>query len=205
MKATEEQKARMRAAYRRRWANPEYRAKYNARVAEIAKLPWRKKQLHEAYKKRYSKSEYRKRVLSKNLEWNKLHPDYNRKSALTWRNQNIEKARASERRWRKSDAGKVWTQIRDHSRRAAKLQVTHNPKSIEIFIKGTREKKSVTCYYCDKGLPGKSVHFDHVIPLSKGGPHSVENLCVSCPNCNQSKLNKPIQEWMRLGQQILSL
>jgi 5-methylcytosine-specific restriction endonuclease McrA len=92
-----------------------------------------------------------------------------------------------------------------HKRRAQLRAVTINPRSIQLFITGTRKKKIVNCYYCEKPTPGKSVHFDHIIPLSKGGAHSVENLCASCPSCNLRKLNKPIQEWMRLGQQLLSL
>lgn len=30
-------------------------------------------------------------------------------------------------------------------------------------------------------------HVDHVVPLSKGGTHTVDNLCIACPSCNLRK------------------
>lgn len=159
--------------------------------------------MREAYRKRWADPEYRKRILTQNAEWDKAHPGDGRKRSLRWRNRNLQKARASEKRWRTRN--RDWTQARDHARRAAKAEVTINPRSIQIFINGVRNKKAVICYYCGSVVSGHKAHFDHIVPLSKGGPHSVENLCVSCPRCNQTKLNKPIHEWMRLGQQILSL
>jgi len=170
-----------------------------------SRTPERKKQLHEAYKRRYSDPEYRKKILSENEEWNKANPERRRALALKARNKNVVLARHREKMWRTSDAGRAWHQARDHARRAAKLAVEVNPKSIELFICGTRAKAWVVCYYCEKAVSGKRAHFDHMVPLSKGGAHSVENLCVSCPKCNQAKLNKPIQEWMRLGQQLLNI
>ena len=51
----------------------------------------------------------------------------------------------------------------------------------------TRKKRRLTCYWCGKSVSGRNCHFDHVIPLSKGGSESLENYCVSCPKCNLSK------------------
>ena len=158
-----------------------------------------------AHKRRYSNPEYRAKMLDRNAAWLKAHPGYSLKRTKEWQTRNREMVRAKHRVWSKSPAGKAWYQARDHARRAAKLAVTINPDSILLFISVTRLKPSVICYYCQKSTPGRTCHFDHIIPLSKGGAHSIENLCVSCPKCNQTKLNKPIQEWVRLGQQILAL
>jgi len=48
------------------------------------------------------------------------------------------------------------------------------------------------CFYCG------SVDFieaDHLIPLSRGGRHSVGNLVPACRSCNRSKGNKYLAEW----------
>jgi 5-methylcytosine-specific restriction endonuclease McrA len=42
------------------------------------------------------------------------------------------------------------------------------------------------CYYCGKELNGE-YHIDHKIPVSKGGTNAIENLAVSCPECNRKK------------------
>lgn len=47
------------------------------------------------------------------------------------------------------------------------------------------------CAYCD----APSEHIDHVIPLSRGGRHSIGNLTGACAKCNQSKSNKLLIEW----------
>lgn len=190
--------------YLKRWYRKN-RDRLLAAANARAKTPERKKQLHEAYRKRYSNPEYRLKILAANAAWFAAHPKASVVASRMWRARNREKARAMEKAWRKSEAGRLWHKNHDQIKRATKLNATVNPGGILTFIAKVRATKAVRCYYCEKPFSGKSVHFDHIIPLSKGGAHSIENLCVSCPHCNQTKFNKPIQEWMRLGQQILAL
>ena len=51
------------------------------------------------------------------------------------------------------------------------------------------------CVYC--GQTAGPFHLDHVVPWSRGGEHSVENLVVSCPSCNLSKKDKTLKEWLK--------
>jgi hypothetical protein len=49
------------------------------------------------------------------------------------------------------------------------------------------------CVAC--GSPVTAGSGDHVIPISKGGPQSVENYMSLCKNCNSSKGNRDLLEW----------
>ena len=39
---------------------------------------------------------------------------------------------------------------------------------------------------------------DHVVPLSRGGKHEIENLLPACRSCNSSKGAKLLEEWLPL-------
>ena len=46
------------------------------------------------------------------------------------------------------------------------------------------------CQYCNTEVTLKSGTVDHVIPRSKGGTHTWENVVLACTKCNQKKGNK---------------
>ncbi len=43
------------------------------------------------------------------------------------------------------------------------------------------------CYYCKKPISLKEATTDHIVPRSKGGDSSRENLVVACEPCNFNK------------------
>ena len=43
------------------------------------------------------------------------------------------------------------------------------------------------CMYCEKELTHTTCTLDHVVPTSKGGPHTWRNLVASCKKCNSKK------------------
>lgn len=49
------------------------------------------------------------------------------------------------------------------------------------------------CAYCGKKA---KLTLDHVVPLSKGGKHSKDNVVPACSHCNSSKGNKTLDEWL---------
>lgn len=56
------------------------------------------------------------------------------------------------------------------------------------------ERDKNTCRYCGKKC--QNMECDHVIPVSKGGGSSVENLVAACRKCNRSKRDKDLQVWL---------
>lgn len=95
--------------------------------------------------------------------------------------------------------------FRNHVRRALVKKATVNLAGIKAWMKSVKSKPTCVCYYCQTVIKTSELHWEHIIPLSKGGPHSVDNLCVSCAPCNLKKGTKSVQAFIVTGQQILSL
>jgi 5-methylcytosine-specific restriction endonuclease McrA len=51
-----------------------------------------------------------------------------------------------------------------------------------------------TCQYCQKLLPSGELTLDHVVPRSRGGETSWENLVACCHSCNNRKGNRTPDE-----------
>jgi 5-methylcytosine-specific restriction endonuclease McrA len=51
-----------------------------------------------------------------------------------------------------------------------------------------------TCQYCATLLPAGELTLDHVVPRSRGGLSTWENLVACCHSCNRRKGNQLIQE-----------
>lgn len=50
-----------------------------------------------------------------------------------------------------------------------------------------------TCAYC--GERGGKLECGHIMPVSRGGEHVLENLTTACFKCNRSKRDKTVSEW----------
>jgi 5-methylcytosine-specific restriction endonuclease McrA len=51
-----------------------------------------------------------------------------------------------------------------------------------------------TCQYCGIVLPSHELTLDHVIPRSRGGASSWENLVAACHDCNRRKGNHMLHD-----------
>lgn len=66
----------------------------------------------------------------------------------------------------------------------------HRPKTRTVSTARRREiyeRDNGMCYLCGISLNLKDIHLDHLIPSSRGGDSSPENLAVACAFCNQSR------------------
>lgn len=64
----------------------------------------------------------------------------------------------------------------------------------KITAKEIRLLLSKPCFYCQKY--NARMTMDHVVPISKGGRHSIGNLISACNSCNASKGNKLMIEYL---------
>jgi 5-methylcytosine-specific restriction endonuclease McrA len=81
--------------------------------------------------------------------------------------------------------------------------VTHllsrNVKRIDCTAKQivSMFENSPLCSYCGKKLHHTEMSVDHIIPLARGGSKSMDNLCISCVDCNRLKHTKTLEEFIQ--------
>jgi 5-methylcytosine-specific restriction endonuclease McrA len=56
-----------------------------------------------------------------------------------------------------------------------------------------------TCAYCGRTMRSVEKSLDHVVPLHRGGAHSITNVVVACKPCNFSKHTRTVEEWRGLA------
>lgn len=55
------------------------------------------------------------------------------------------------------------------------------------------ERYHYCCAYC--GTNAAHLTIDHVIPVSRGGQHTKENIVPACQSCNSAKHDHTLEEW----------
>lgn len=70
-------------------------------------------------------------------------------------------------------------------RKAQKLKTETEPITADD-VKSMLKAQRGRCWWCGTKV-GEAFDVDHVIPLSKGGPHTLDNLVIACQPCNRRK------------------
>lgn len=97
------------------------------------------------------------------------------------------------RDWAKANPDKIngISRVKKHRRRAAgELSVRDWREVLDVF--------GETCLAC--GDVNQMVTIDHIVPVSKGGTNSIDNLQPLCGSCNSSKADKTVDyrsPWQR--------
>lgn len=103
-----------------------------------------------------------------------------------WRQEHPDRAKAATERWRENNPEKQ--SLIERNARARRRQRERNQAVGSVDYSAILERDGMHCHICDTDIPSLDVlHFDHVIPLSKGGPHSEDNIKPSHAACNLSK------------------
>jgi len=95
--------------------------------------------------------------------------------------------------WRASHPEQNRTNKRAANRRRramiARVLATLTPAEWDAILQAAGH----ACIYCGST---KQLTQDHLIPLSRGGPHTAENVAPACWPCNASKHNKTTIEFL---------
>lgn len=99
-----------------------------------------------------------------------------------------EERRQQQREWSKAHPLNI-------RQKQARRRAQQNAAPIESNLKYQsillRDSK---CYLCGDTLQDKQIEFDHMVPLSRGGSHSSENVRVVHTSCNRQKWNRTPEE-----------
>jgi 5-methylcytosine-specific restriction endonuclease McrA len=124
------------------------------------------------------------------------------------------KARASEQRRERDDGARYlrerarrmtyaleYARRNPHVAQAAKVRRRAQKRDAGVFRVTGKDwlrlcnRHGNRCFYCHQRRP---LTMDHVIPLSRGGRHSIGNLLPACASCNASKSARFLTEWRRV-------
>lgn len=105
-----------------------------------------------------------------------------------------EKAKAIKKEWIKNNKDKIRNYNRtQRARRKFALKAELSASTAEV--KSWLDAQRAICSYCETEIPKDKIHVDHMMPLSRGGTHTIDNLAIACNKCNCSKNNKTPEEF----------
>ena len=112
--------------------------------------------------------------------------DVLKSKAKEYRENNKEKVAAALRKWNREHP--EYDLNRRHKRRA---QLQGNGV-FHVLDKEIKRLYSGNCIHCGSS---ERITMDHLIPVSRGGRHSIGNIVPMCQKCNFSKHSKLYAEW----------
>jgi 5-methylcytosine-specific restriction endonuclease McrA len=185
-------------ATKREWASENkdkisnYDKSYRKKNRE--KLILRSKQWYEANKDianaraKIYRIENRDKKAAINKKWSAANRDKTRAASKRWRERNPEKAKLV--RLKNEAKHPFRGRLKQQKRRQ---RIRENGLFL-VTQEDAKKLLSNMCFYCG----GPSEHIDHVVPIARGGSHSIGNLVGACQKCNQSKGSKFITEWNKV-------
>lgn len=94
--------------------------------------------------------------------------------------------KAAQARFEASPKGRITRSRRNLKRRLAKKRIVMTLTAQEWLE--VLEAHQNRCSYC--GTTGVPLTMDHVVPISKGGPHTKDNVVPACRPCNSRKRDR---------------
>jgi hypothetical protein len=165
-----------------------------------------------AYHAHYAGTEAGKaKIQARSAAWYLAHREQNHRRTNVWRQQHREQGRIYSKKWR--DANRSRRQAYEVQYHAAnkearrtksrKYQKEHLAKYAEynarrlarhygvatekVDYEAIVKRDSHTCHICGQQVTKNEISFDHVVPMSRGGPHSPQNVKLSHLACNRKK------------------
>jgi 5-methylcytosine-specific restriction endonuclease McrA len=117
----------------------------------------------------------RERAIAANRAWREANPGKNTEHYRRWRTENPEQAARKAR-------------IDRTTRRARETGVPSEP----IDLLDIAERDGWCCHLCGDSVARIDASLDHLIPLSKGGPHLKTNVALAHIRCNKRRGTKPL-------------
>jgi hypothetical protein len=138
-----------------------------------------------------------------NREWKKNNRERYNFLIRRWNSKHRDELRVKYREYSRKNR-EVWSTAYGRRRAAERGTFIGDRRVILEWIRSWKGKRFARCYWCGGKFASNKCHADHIVSISRGGAHSIENLCVSCKTCNQGKHASPLSVWnTRLVEPVL--
>lgn len=117
-----------------------------------------------------------------------LNPEPYKQNAYNWVTKNKERKKILDRQYQINNP-----HVYRNTKQKRKVKLAQNGV-YDITRKELKKLYESPCVYCANT---KNIQADHVIPIARGGTHSIGNLVSACKTCNTSKGAKTITEWQK--------
>lgn len=162
------------------------------RIAEQARERRRANRDQVLAAKKRHREKYRKELAEKQTARYWSDPERHRENGREYARSHKTEARERHTQWRRSNI----EHVREYARAASyRRKFDRDAETIEFV----ELLKNDPCSYC--GAPGPS-HIDHIVPVSKGGPNTPDNLTAACVSCNSSKHDRSLLEFLLYSRRL---
>lgn len=144
-------------------------------LEELRQTPESKKYHADYHKNNWDK------ILPVKRAYAQLHKEEINEYLRNYRKENLGAVTTREKRYKQSDKGKLSSKLNANKRRARIIGTTADPLTA-LDVKDILDYYDNKCIYCG----GKYEDLDHIVPLSKGGTHTKDNLAPACKDCNRN-------------------
>ena len=151
-------------------------------------------------KRRYDRERYpsiRAETIQRACQWQREHPDRKQAYDALYRESNREDRLEKKRKYSRSHPRDPYSSRLSQAKRRAPARFRVSPKD----LRSAYHRSQGRCVYCSVAVSFVSVEWDHRVPLSRGGSHSIGNLEPSCMDCNRAKAHRYVIEW-RMGRVV---
>ena len=166
----------------RRSNDEEYRENRNAKI-RVRRSKLRANDKEYLDNRRADNREYMKQRRANDPEWNA-------------------KYRAMYKKWLLTPEGKLYNRIRSQDRRDWAKKTNDGSVTPEAIQK-KRDLQNNRCYYehCGKLMNDIKYHPDqwtieHIVARANGGLNILSNIVIACAECNRSKSDSDLEEWL---------
>jgi 5-methylcytosine-specific restriction endonuclease McrA len=169
---------------------PHYQRRWYERNREHALAYAKERYDPEAAQRKYAREKAAPEIMAARKarydQWRSENPDKAKRATQAWRDANRARVRENARAWAAANRESLRLQKRASNRlRRGRIAATVvEPVDYAAIL----AEHGMFCHICSLVIVDESdLHFDHVIPLSLGGPHSAENIRPAHALCNIRK------------------
>lgn len=134
---------------------------------------------------------HRAQILARAKMYRSAHKDEMRITTRNWRVANRERSNQNHYRWVAKNPEKA--AVISSNKRARRDHAIGDSVITAAQWAAVRLAYNNLCAYCGEQKP---LTIDHVVPLSRGGPHLAENIVPACKSCNSRKNTKTGSEYL---------